>query len=127
MSQPLASIGQRFTSQFLDDLVALVLGVAFFLLARRFALPLELAFLGFFSYYLLCDGLPGGRSLGKRFTRTAVVHAKSGEPCRLWQSLVRNLAMLLGIVDAAFLFGKQRRRLGDYIAGTKVVSLRPAR
>jgi uncharacterized RDD family membrane protein YckC len=123
MSRPLASIGKRFTSQFLDDLVAVCVGVIFFLAAKALALPLELAFLGFLSYVLLCDGLPGGQSLGKRLTRTAVVHVNTDEPCRYWQSLVRNLAMLLGVFDAIFIFGKQRRRLGDYIARTKVVQL----
>jgi len=29
----------------------------------------------------------------------------------------------LGIFDAVFIVGKQRRRLGDYLARTKVVSI----
>jgi uncharacterized RDD family membrane protein YckC len=123
MSKPLASIGKRFTSQFLDDLVAFAIGVIFYLTANALALPLELAFLGFMAYVLLCDGLPGGQSLGKRLTRTAVVHATNEEPCRYWQSVVRNFAMLLGVIDAIFILGKQRRRLGDYLAGTKVIQL----
>lgn len=127
MNQPLASIGQRFTAQFLDDLVALAVGVFFYVFAKALAFPLELALLGFASYVLLCDGLPGGQSLGKRFTRTAVVHASTEKPCRYWQSLVRNLAMVLGVVDALFLLGKQRRRLGDYLGCTKVVQLEPKR
>ena len=89
MSKPLASIGKRFTSQFIDDLVALAVGVVFYLAAKALELPLELAVVGFMLYVLLCDGLPGGQSLGKRMTRTAVVHAVTEEPCRYWQSLVR--------------------------------------
>jgi uncharacterized RDD family membrane protein YckC len=123
MSKPLASIGQRFTSQFLDDLVAIAVGVVFYLGAKALGLPLELAILGFFLYVFFCDGLPGGQSVGKRFTRTSVVHATTEEPCRYWQSLVRNMAMLLGVVDAIFIVGKQRRRLGDYLGRTKVVQL----
>ena len=125
MTRPLASIGKRFTSQFLDDLVALGVGVAFYLAARSLGLPLELAVLGFMLYVLFCDGLPGGQSLGKRFTRTAVVHVETEEPCRYWQSVVRNMAMVLGVIDAIFIVGKQRRRLGDFMAGTKVVQLDP--
>jgi uncharacterized RDD family membrane protein YckC len=30
---------------------------------------------------------------------------------------------VLGVIDAAFIVGKQRRRLGDLIAGTKVIQL----
>ena len=123
MTKPLASIGQRFTSQFVDDLVGLAIGVLVFIAARSLALPLELSFIGFVAYVFLCDGLPGGQSLGKRFTKTAVVSASTEEPCRYWQSVVRNIAMVLGFIDAVFILGKQRRRLGDYIAGTKVVRL----
>ena len=123
MTRPLASIGQRFTSQFVDDLVALAIGVGFFVAAKSLGLPLELSVVGFLAYVFLCDGMPGGQSLGKRFTKTAVVSASTEEPCRYWQSLVRNLAMLLSFIDAVFILGKQRRRLGDYIAGTKVVRL----
>ena len=123
MNKPLAPIGKRFTSQFLDDLVAIAVGVTFYFTAKAAALPLELALLGFVSYVLLCDGLPGEQSLGKRLTGTAVVDATTGEPCRYWQSLVRNLAMFLGVIDAVFILGRQRRRLGDYIAGTQVVQL----
>ena len=31
--------------------------------------------------------------------------------------------MVLGVIDAIFLLGKQRRRLGDYLGHTKVVQL----
>ena len=125
MTKPLASIGQRFTSQFLDDLVGIGVGIAFFLAAQALALPLELAMLGFVLYVLFCDGLPGGQSVGKRLTRTAVVHATTEEPCRYWQSVIRNFAMVLGFIDAIFILGKQRRRLGDYLGHTKVVQLEP--
>ena len=123
MTKPLASIGQRFTSQFLDDLAAIAVGVTFYLAARALGLPLELAIIGFLAYVFLCDGLPGGQSLGKRVTKTAVVHASTERPCGYWQSLVRNMAMMLGVIDAVFILGKQRRRLGDYVARTKVVRL----
>ena len=126
MSTPLASIGQRFTSQFLDDLVGMAVGAVFYLAAKAFELPLELAGLGVVLYVLLCDGLPGGQSVGKRFTRTSVVHATTEEPCRYWQSIVRNFAMVLGVIDAVFIVGKQRRRLGDYLGHTKVVQLKSA-
>ena len=123
MNKPLASIGQRFTSQFVDDLIGVALGVAVFNAARSFELPLELAFLAFAAYVFLCDGMPGGQSIGKRFTKTAVVSATTDVPCRYWQSVVRNIAMVLGVIDAVFILGKQRRRLGDYLAGTRVVRL----
>ena len=123
MSKPIASIGQRSTSQFIDDLAGIAVGIVSYIAAQSFGLPLELAIFGFVLYVFLCDGLPGGQSLGKRFTKTAVVHVTTEEPCRYWQSIVRNVAMILGVIDAVFILGRQRRRLGDYIASTKVVRL----
>lgn len=125
MSKPLARIGQRFTSQFLDGLVAFAVGIVFCVAATALALPLELTFLGWLLYLLLCDGFPGGQSIGKRFTKTAVVHVRTGQPCSYWQSCLRNFTLMLGVIDAAFIAGKQRRRLGDYLARTKVVQLEP--
>lgn len=31
--------------------------------------------------------------------------------------------MVLGVIDAAFIGGKRRRRLGDYLGRTKVIRL----
>lgn len=123
MNKPLARIGQRFTSQFIDGLVALAVGVVFYFVANAFRLPNEWIFVGSILYILLCDGLPNGQSVGKRFTNTSVVHVDSELPCTYWQSFVRNSQMILGVIDAAFIAGKQRRRLGDLIAGTKVIQL----
>ncbi len=123
MNKPLARIGQRFTSQFVDGVVALAVGVVFYCIANLFGLPLELMVVGWLLYILLCDGLPGGQSMGKRFTNTSVVHVDSELPCTYWQSCVRNVTMVLGVMDAAFIAGKQRRRLGDLLAGTKVIQL----
>lgn len=122
MARPLASIGERFTAQFIDGLVAFAVGVAFYYTAKALSWPIELMFLGWLLYLLVCDALPGGQSLGKRFTKLSVVHVETEEPCRYWQSVVRNFPILvLGVIDALFIVGKQRRRLGDFLAKTKVV------
>ncbi|WP_158622904.1 RDD family protein [Aquabacterium soli] len=124
MNQPLASIGDRFTAQFLDGFVAAGTGALFYFAAKAAGLPLELTILGWVLYLLICDGLPGGQSIGKKFTRSAVVHVDTGRPCSYLQSFVRNLCLIvLGVVDCAFIAGRQRRRLGDFIARTKVVRL----
>ena len=74
MTRPLASIGDRFTAQFVDGLIGLAVGAGFYFGAKALGWPLELAFAGWLFYLLLCDGLPGGQSLGKRLTRSSVVH-----------------------------------------------------
>lgn len=124
MSFQLASIGDRFTAQFLDGLVAFAVGAAMYFGAKAVDLPLELAFLAWFLYLLLCDGLPGGQSIGKRFTRSSVVHVDTGKPCSYVQSCIRNVCLIvLGVFDCVFIAGKQRRRLGDFLARTRVVRI----
>jgi uncharacterized RDD family membrane protein YckC len=122
MNVQLASIGDRFTAQFLDSLVAFAVGAAMYVVAGIVSLPQELAFLAWFLYLLLCDGLPGGQSIGKKFTKSSVVHFETGQPCSYMQSVARNFCLLvLGFVDWVFIVGKQRRRLGDFLARTRVV------
>jgi len=124
MSQPLASIGDRFTAQFIDGLVALAVGAIFYFVSMKLEMPLELTVFGWTLYLLLCDGLPGGQSVGKRFTRSAVVHVETGHPCGYLRSTARNVSLLiLNIFDWIFIVGRQRRRLGDYLAKTKVVRI----
>jgi len=86
-----------------------------------FLLTLLLAFF----YYWLLEGLLGA-TLGKKMAGIQVVDMNGG-PCRLRQSLIRNL---LRIVDFLILylvgffiavFSRYRQRLGDHIAHTAVV------
>jgi len=122
MKRPLASIGDRFTAQFIDGLAAISIGAGLFYLAKVLGWPMDFAILGWLAYLILCDAMPRGQSVGKRLIRIAVVHVDTEQPCTLWRSIVRNVSMVtLGIVDAVFIVGKQRRRLGDFLARTKVV------
>lgn len=53
-----------------------------------------------------------------------VVDVRTNQPCKYSQSVLRNASLMaLSILDAVFIFGKQRRRLGDFLASTKVVRL----
>jgi uncharacterized RDD family membrane protein YckC len=72
-------------------------------------------------YFLLKDAM-SGRSIGKRFCRIVVVQLSNDMPCSKGASFIRNLIGFFGIFDLIFLlFGKERRRLGDLAAGTKVI------
>jgi uncharacterized RDD family membrane protein YckC len=105
-------------------LIAFAVGAAVYYAAKALSWPLEFAFLGALIYLLVCDAFPGGQSLGKRFTKSSVVHFETEAPCRGWQSVVRNLSILvLGFIDVLFIIGKQQRRLGDLMARTKVVKV----
>jgi uncharacterized RDD family membrane protein YckC len=122
----LASLGDRLIGELLDaaiDAVILILWVLPFALAGPVGpnvMPSGLLF--GLVYVLFADGLPGGQSLGKRINNTAVVDARTGEPCTFGQSFVRNAILtILGVIDWVFIFGKKRQRLGDKAAHTIVV------
>jgi len=77
-----------------------------------------------FGYYLFCDALPNGQSLGKRVCRTAVVGYPYPTNCTLFQSFLRYFPKMLFIVlDGLFVLFGLRRRLGDMLAKTIVINL----
>ncbi len=86
------------------------------------AFAVTMACVACMAYVLLSDGLPGGRSLGKKLLGIEVIHATTGRPCTYGQSLVRNLVLsFLGPIDCLFIFGGRQQRLGDRAAQTIVV------
>lgn len=118
-----ASIGNRFTAQFIDGLFAMGLALATYWVAKVRGMAPDWIIVVWFVYLMLCDALPRGQSLGKKVVKIAVVRADTGAPCNLWRSLVRNLSLaVLGIFDCLPLIGARRRRVGDYLAGTVVVN-----
>lgn len=90
-------------------------------------LVLVVFFLLEWGYFVLCDVLMSGRSLGKKAFGLRVVSAQ-GLPVGLGDSLLRNLlrgadflpvGYVLGVV--CMLFDARFRRLGDWVAGTLVI------
>ena len=126
---PFASRSSRLLGQLLDGLVTASLVIAMVLFDSAdvdvgMGVLGRVTVLASVAYYFLADALPGGQSLGKRWLDMAVIDAKSGEPCALWQSLVRNLLLaMLGPIDWLFIFGERHQRLGDKAAGTIVVEV----
>jgi len=100
----------------------------------------RVGFLAGLAYLLIGDGLFDGRSLGKKIMRLRVISGSSGAPGSFRDSMIRNVpfasAMLLyNIPLAGWVFpvliltfeflltlgNSEGLRLGDDIAGTKVV------
>lgn len=122
----LAPIGKRFTAQFIDELIAigggysLVLGLKE-LVGSESNTPFLAMIFFVWLYTLFADGMFKGQSIGKKLMNLYVVSNEMEQPCTYLQSFVRNSTYLLGIFDLIFLFGKERRRLGDRLASTKVL------
>ena len=124
----IAPIGKRFTAQFIDEvfIAAVAYGVLFSVLAL-YPSNDEFPYLIFISiiviYSLIADGLfSTGQSIGKKIMGLYVVRNDNEEPCGIGRSIFRNITYILGVIDFIFLvFRRDKRRLGDLIANTKVV------
>lgn len=122
----LASPGRRYVGELIDSLISAIILMLFLSLGNSIGLYQDItgwsASLIAASYFLLSDGLPRGQSLGKKLLGISVIDSVTGENCSLKQSLFRNLlSPLLGIIDAFFILGKKRQRIGDKLAKTVVI------
>lgn len=125
----LAHPGKRFQAQFIDGLISVIFFALGVYVNRLLDLNGTYANLAVFAlpvfYYLFSDALPRGQSIGKRLLKMSVVHQKSGRHCNLLQSFLRNsLTPVLGWLDSLLIFGKEHKRVGDYLAGTIVVKVK---
>ena len=75
--------------------------------------------------FLLQDGMNNGQSFGKFTMSMRVVDARTGGPCRYWQSAVRNISRIVFFIDPIMALGWKRQRLGDKAAQTFVVKGNP--
>lgn len=75
------------------------------------------------GYLLFADSLVGGQSCGKHLLGLQVISLKTGQPCRGWESFLRNAPLLVfSILDILSMFFRtNRQRAGDFIANTVVV------
>jgi uncharacterized RDD family membrane protein YckC len=79
------------------------------------------------AYFVATEWMLSGQSLGKRLLGLRVVR-DGGYALSFTASLIRNIARVVDILPSAYLIGlmsiafsKDRKRLGDFIAGTIVV------
>jgi uncharacterized RDD family membrane protein YckC len=128
-----ASLSDRLTAQILDGFIAILLIIVSAVIgaflntvaAESDQILVGIGYLFAIVYLLFADGLKGGQSYGKRLVGIAVIDAKSHQPCRLLQSLVRNILLpFIGVFDWIFIFFGENRRLGDMLAQTIVVKKR---
>ena len=92
------------------------------------------------AYLLICDGLFGGSSIGKKLIGLKVVSAKTYQSCTFKDSIVRNctfgigyffyqviwlgwiVTAIISVLEFIILLGsKDEMRLGDELAGTIVL------
>ncbi len=74
-----------------------------------------------FSIYFNKDAIKG-KSPAKRIFGLVIVDNKTGEIANPIKSFIRNITLVFWPIEVIFSLFSTERRIGDYIAGTKVVS-----
>ena len=117
-----ASLGDRFLGGIIDWLV--ILAISYLLNNLGWALSYVVSA----AYLLVRDALPflDGQSIGKKVMKTRSVYEDSGAPITndYQTSFMRNILLfipIVGLIDALFIFGGERKRLGDKMGKTIVV------
>jgi uncharacterized RDD family membrane protein YckC len=80
-------------------------------------------YIGMFGFALyFCKDIINGRSIAKRILKLQVVDNSTGQPASPLKCFVRNLFCILWPIEVIVALTNPERRLGDRIAGTKLVN-----
>ena len=145
-STMLAGRGRRLFATLIDLVITPVVGVAIMLVtgilesAEAYASTeqtITRLMLLAMSSYLVVNGwllFSRSQSLGKSLLGIMIVDNNSGEPASFWKLILLRLwalpliylsvipfALIIPVLDQAFIFGESRRCLHDYLCSTKVV------
>lgn len=145
-STMLAGRGRRLFATLIDVIVTPIVGIAIMLVtgilenAEAYASTEQtvarVLLLAVSSYFVVNGWLLFSRSqsLGKSLLGIMIVDNNSGEPASFWKLILLRLwalpliyllvipaTAIIPVLDQAFIFGKSRRCLHDYLCGTKVV------
>lgn len=132
---PKADVVHRFIAKFIDFLIVAVL-------ARVFS---PVGFFAGMTYLLIADGLFQGRSAGKRLIELQTLRSDTGTAVAFRESILRNVPLavaylcltipyigwlaggLIVLIEALLVIGNLHgHRVGDEIAKTQVIDLRPS-
>jgi len=95
------------------------------------AISIFVAFLVQFGYYSFFEAIWNGQTPGKRWTHLRVMQ-DSGRPITPYDAILRNLVRLVDWMPTLYAVGivtilisREKKRVGDYAAGTVVVHEKP--
>jgi uncharacterized RDD family membrane protein YckC len=94
------------------------------------AILLLMYFIIFFAYFIVCEIIMKGQTIGKRIFGLRTIR-DNGQPITFIQSIIRNIIRVFidntGVGVVTMLFSKTNKRPGDMLAGTIVISENPDR
>jgi len=71
--------------------------------------------------YLILRDIIGRKSIGKNIIKLSIVNKKDGKTSNIIKKFIRNITWLLGPIEI-IIYIITKERLGDKIAGTKIVN-----
>ncbi len=136
------SVGARLGAMILDHFIMTMIAMVFFIpgmisgFSDAFKVSHEqtnpnfmegilgyIGMLGFALYF--CKDIINGRSIAKRILKLQVVDNSTGQPASPIKCFIRNLLCVLWPIEVIVAMTNTERRLGDRIAGTKLVIFDP--
>jgi uncharacterized RDD family membrane protein YckC len=137
----IAGLGSRFIAQLLDSLIvgviAFIVDIGVLGIVSRSdtqdsvlagLAAAGIALVVYVAYFTLCELSTGGRTPGKSAGQLRVLDISGSAPTA-GQLLLRNLARVIDVIAGlgvvVMFWNRQSRRIGDLLAGTIVVRVRP--
>ena len=126
--EDIANVWRRYVAQIVDQIIGIILLVITTTIAGLLVNDFFVFLIGittYLAYITLNDSLPNGQSYGKYLLKIKVIDADTGEPCKIFQSLSRNITTIIPVVnliDAIMIFNERNQRMGDKLANTLVVN-----
>lgn len=115
---------KRLEAFVIDVIVSFAAGIPFLLISILFSNSLTwMSFaLAFMCALLLCKDVNNGRSFGKKNAGLCILSEKDEKVPSISTLILRNLFYILWPVEIILLISNSKKRLGDYVMRTKVVS-----
>lgn len=142
MNEPKLNIGTRIASMLIDHFIMTIVSVLFSLplMIKCISSLMEISheeseinfdgpflYLSIFGFAVyLCKDTFNGRSIGKRLMHCQVVNNVSGQVASPLKCFIRNLFCIVWIIEVICILANPSRRIGDHVAGTKVVRFDPS-
>jgi len=125
----------RITSAFMDHIMMTIVAMIFGLpciivtfLSKSTPKPddilFDVALIGFALYF--CKDCVYGQSIAKRLFKQQVVNNKTSQIASPLRCFIRDVFMIIWPIEVIAILTKPERRLGDMVAGTKVIVFDPA-
>lgn len=114
-------LARRIISIFIDHFIVSLLAVIFWRLTLLIVKDDNDLFFWFALGVYFNKDIFKTNSIGKSIMGFRVVEAKSNSEANGLKCLMRNLSIIIWPIEVVLLLVNNERRLGDYIAGTKVI------